>query len=72
MRREEKASNSHFRMWLRIYHEMQERFLGAAGNINLAINLTSVSTTVGFQPRSLHSVGWQWEEKWIFGPKAQV
>lgn len=24
------------------------------------------------QPRSLHSVGWQWEEKWIFNKSASL
>lgn len=49
MRREEKASNSHFRVWEHeLTTEMQEDFWAMLSHKSVAVNLTSVSTTVGF------------------------
>ena len=49
MRREEKASNSYFRVWEHgLTREMQEDFWAMLSHKSVAINLTSVSTTVSF------------------------
>ena len=61
MRSEEKLSNSHFRVWEHgLTTEMQEDFWEMLSHKSVAINLTSISTAVGFlQPCSLLTVGWQ-------------
>jgi len=49
LRREEKASNSYFRVWEHgLTREMQEDFWAMLSHKSVAINLTSVSTTVSF------------------------
>ena len=49
MRREEKASNSYFRVWEHgLTREMQEDFWAMLSHKSVAINLTSVNTTVSF------------------------